>query len=188
MMPTLMPNVDVQCSLITIFLGANDSAVNEEPSQHVPLTEFIDNIKAIIEHCRVMNPSAVIVLVTPATVDNKRWPDRSEMAVAQYAQAIRSIVFDQGTGNSVPLYLLDLWVSDAISMKVNFADLYDGLHFDNSGNKKMFKKLQALIRESCPHVCPDDGNPMLAKHFPLWSVLAGQPVSETKELLTNWRW
>lgn len=53
--------------LITLFLGANDSAAY--PSwQHVPLVEYKQNMKIIIDHLKNIYTNAVFILVTPPTV------------------------------------------------------------------------------------------------------------------------
>jgi isoamyl acetate esterase len=190
MLPTMMPTMDSHCEVVVIFLGANDSAMSETPSQYVPIIEYVDNMKAIIHHCQAMNPKASIVLVTPPTVDNALWPDRSEKVVSRYAQAVRNIVAEQLVNCSTTVHLLDLWQDDATSQGIATADLFDGLHFGEGGNHKMFTKLQALIDEKCPHlvVAEEPAWPTLSQHFPHWSELAGKPAAETEQILQDWTW
>jgi lysophospholipase L1-like esterase len=166
--------------LVTIFLGANDAVLPGE-TQHVPLDEYEENLEFLLSHVRRFAPTANIVLITPPTVDTELWPTRSPDAAAEYAAIVRSVARRREEQGLALLDLADLATRD----------LRDGLHLNASGNKKVFEKLQNLLREKFPEICPkveadDAGHPL---HFPPSHSFAGKSEEELKRLLTSdWGW
>jgi hypothetical protein len=46
-------------ALVTVFFGANDASLREHnPRQHVPLTEYKDNLREIVARVRALTPGA----------------------------------------------------------------------------------------------------------------------------------
>lgn len=142
--------------LATVFFGANDS-VFEGEKQYVPLEEYRLNLIAIVNHIRaVAGAHVAVILVTPPVVDSVQWPTRASDNSSKYADAVRAVSIELDT------HLLDLWVSKA---EMNLTDFRDGLHFGESGNLKMGKGIQRIIRKKIPTLCPEAGFPM-QMHFP----------------------
>lgn len=98
----------------TIFFGANDAAVPEsDTKQHVPLEQYIRQLKFIFQHPKVVAQAPRIILITPppicehaqVEVDyNKGFPLRRRVEVTKaYAEAARRL----GGEHGIPV--LDLW-------------------------------------------------------------------------------
>lgn len=167
-------------SLATICFGANDSCLASD-GQHVPLDEYRSNIEAIIDCFRQCSPNIRLVLITPPPVNHVLWPTRHNDFVSQYANAVRSI------GECQSVSVLDLWTGDNCIFET---DLHDGLHFSLSGNEKIFRGMQSIIRERYPSFAPDYVNEVnnLQLHLPVWRELSGHTAEETEAIIENWKW
>lgn len=212
MLPNLFPREMPPISLVTVFLGANDS-VSESSDQHVPLALYRSNLIAIVEYITALHPSAHILLITPPRVNSELWPSRSIEQVSRYADVVRELCTSStisGTSSSdVPstststitsstaphLHLVDLWTGKYnINPSPDAGDLVDGLHLARGGNKKVFGAIRNVIRRLCAEINPDqpstDGGsaePVLPMHFPHWSVLANKSPAEVNEILSAWK-
>ena len=196
-----------QPRLLTIKFGANDAAdAALVPKQHVPLTEYEANLTAMVAYAREVCPAVTVVLITPPTVNEAEYAaenlrlgrrkegeplNRTVAGVQPYAEAVRRV----GVALSAPV--VDLWAApDPIG--ADGADFVDGLHLDVGGNKKLFERLQATIRELCAAdrcgaeqsvaprdlLLPDDGpggSPYMPMQFPYW---AAAEVPDIK----SWNW
>jgi len=185
MLPRLFPTRSYESlALATVFFGANDS-VKEGESQHVPLAEYKENLRAIVEHLRSLAPSVNIILITPpGFVDTELWPTRAPEQVSVYIDAVRELYRDEKERGAIT-GLVDLGDLQA-------SDMRDGLHFNSSGNAKVFARLQQVVRESFPLLCPDDetapGVSNLSAHFPPSQAFAGLSLEEAEELISSWAW
>ncbi|KAJ7516622.1 hypothetical protein O6H91_22G064800 [Diphasiastrum complanatum] len=67
--------------LVTVFFGANDAALPDRKSkaQHVPLSEYKENLQRIVSHLKGLSPSTRVVLITPPPIDV-----RGRQAYARY--------------------------------------------------------------------------------------------------------
>ena len=55
MLPAVLDkNMAEDIAAITIFLGANDSNDERNVKQHVPLTEYTNNMRTIVEYAMVI--------------------------------------------------------------------------------------------------------------------------------------
>lgn len=63
----VLPLVDVDTLLTTVFLGANDAAI-PPAHQHVPLDEFRTNLTAIVLEIQKKNPSGKVLVITPPPI------------------------------------------------------------------------------------------------------------------------
>jgi hypothetical protein len=63
----------------TIFFGANDSSLPDAPNkQHIPLDEFIKNLKEIIFHPQIKAHDPRIILVAPPPINEHLWWPRDQ--------------------------------------------------------------------------------------------------------------
>ncbi|XP_036191283.1 isoamyl acetate-hydrolyzing esterase 1 homolog isoform X2 [Myotis myotis] len=100
---------------ITIFFGANDSALKDEnPKQHIPLEEYVANLRSMVQYLRSVDvPEGRIVLITPPPLCEAAWEkeclaqgcklNRLNVVVGEYASACLQVARDCGTD------VLDLW-------------------------------------------------------------------------------
>uniref|UniRef100_A0A8C6DU29 Isoamyl acetate-hydrolyzing esterase 1 homolog n=1 Tax=Moschus moschiferus TaxID=68415 RepID=A0A8C6DU29_MOSMO len=87
---------------VTIFFGANDSALKDEnPKQHVPLEEFVANLRSMVRYLRSMDvPEGRLILITPPPLCEAAWAqeclqqgcklNRLNSVVGEYARAFTS--------------------------------------------------------------------------------------------------
>ena len=99
----------------TVFFGANDACLpGSSTGQHVPLTEYRRNLKAILAHQSVGAQKPRLILLTPPPVneyqleaadlvEGRTDPIRSAEHTKQYADACREV------GVEVGVVVLDVW-------------------------------------------------------------------------------
>jgi hypothetical protein len=70
-------------------------------------------------------------------------------------------------------------------VKVENADLVDGLHLAGGGNLKVFEGLKSVISTDYPHLAPikPDGSPNLAPVLPSFFSFNGKSQDEIKETI-----
>uniref|UniRef100_A0A8C0W7F5 Isoamyl acetate-hydrolyzing esterase 1 homolog n=1 Tax=Castor canadensis TaxID=51338 RepID=A0A8C0W7F5_CASCN len=62
---------------VTIFFGANDSALKaENPKQHIPLAEYVSNLKSMVRYLRSVGiPQDRVILITPPPLCESAWEE-----------------------------------------------------------------------------------------------------------------
>nr|XP_056712640.1 isoamyl acetate-hydrolyzing esterase 1 homolog [Euleptes europaea] len=136
---------------VTVFFGANDSALKDlNPKQHVPLDEYADNLKSMIQHLKSVDIAEdKIILVTPPPLHETGWGkeciakgeklNRLNATTGEYAKACVKIARDCGTE------VVDLWTL----MQKNNQDfscyLSDGLHLSGEGNNFLANQLWSVL-------------------------------------------
>ncbi|XP_072354860.1 isoamyl acetate-hydrolyzing esterase 1 homolog isoform X3 [Scyliorhinus torazame] len=100
---------------VTVCFGANDSALKDvNPVQHIPLTEYAENLKCIIEYLKSIGVcEEKVILITPPPLDESAWEkeciakdsilNRYNSVTNQYAEACVKVATECGTD------VLDLW-------------------------------------------------------------------------------
>ncbi|KAH8591798.1 GDSL Lipase/Acylhydrolase family protein-like protein [Bisporella sp. PMI_857] len=118
-LPDIIPNPSAaKVDYLLILFGANDACLPDCPTkQHIPLSEYRENLKKIITHPSVKAHNPTILLVTPPIVNEvhlgvedkkKGFPEvsRRNDFTSQYATTVREIVAEVA---SPKLQLIDLW-------------------------------------------------------------------------------
>mmetsp|Transcript_43468 Transcript_43468/g.106339 ORF Transcript_43468/g.106339 Transcript_43468/m.106339 type:complete len:261 (+) Transcript_43468:321-1103(+) len=138
-------------SMCTIFFGANDSTM-PGARQHVPLSEYQENLKKIIAMMREAWPKTEIVLITPPPIDKEAWDafkggngERSLSQVEVYAAACKQVGEEEGC----PVVDLLAEFTKDPNWRASFCD---GLHFSEGGNKVLFEALTRTINNKLPHL------------------------------------
>ncbi|CAI5476660.1 unnamed protein product [Closterium sp. Yama58-4] len=168
LLPKLFPKGDTSIpppALVTVFFGANDAALPGRKSgkQHVPISEFKENLRVIVTHLQSLGPNVRVVLITPPPVDEAgrmefakamygeqcmKEPERTNEVTGKYAAAVREVAEACG---SVPV--IDLWT--VLQQQPNWqALLSDGLHLAPAGNKVLFEQLSSLLQSSADWTPP----------------------------------
>ncbi|KAI5764781.1 IAH1 [Gulo gulo luscus] len=136
---------------VTIFFGANDSALKDEnPKQHVPLAEYAANLHTMVRHLSAAGvPGSRVVLVTPPPLCEAAWEqecllqgcklNRLNSVVGEYAGACVQVAQDCGVD------VLDLWTLMQKDDQDFSSYLSDGLHLSPKGNEFLFSHLWPLI-------------------------------------------
>ncbi|KEF52139.1 uncharacterized protein A1O9_11765 [Exophiala aquamarina CBS 119918] len=169
--------------LLTIFFGANDACLPGSP-QHVPLGEYKQSLRNILDYEGLKQHDTQPILIVPAPVDE--WQlnggDRNAATTARYADACREVAQEY----SLPV--LDLWtifmlnagwsqgqqgplIGSRAAPKNPVLDqlLSDGLHFTPVGYKLVFDELVYLIIRELPDHRPEN----LPQIFPDWRFKLG---------------
>ncbi|XP_077885826.1 isoamyl acetate-hydrolyzing esterase 1 homolog isoform X3 [Ictidomys tridecemlineatus] len=101
--------------VVTIFFGANDSALKDEnPKQHIPLEEYVANLKSMVQYLKSVDvPEHRVILITPPPLCETAWEkecimqgwkiNRLNSVVGEYASVCLQVAQDCGTD------VLDLW-------------------------------------------------------------------------------
>lgn len=141
-------------SLITLFWGANDASW-EGTCQYIPLDEFKDNLRAIIDHIQSVYKDTKILLITPPPIAqdayNIAFPDtlRTNENTKKYAHVVLDLA------EEYKLVSLDLWTQ--MSNSTNWEELFtDGLHLSSKGNEFVFKALVKTIKHHFKELSPYD--------------------------------
>ncbi|XP_069462099.1 isoamyl acetate-hydrolyzing esterase 1 homolog isoform X2 [Ambystoma mexicanum] len=147
----------------TIFFGANDCAIKEEnPIQHVPLDEYVKNLKSMISYLKTVDvPENRVILITPPPLQESAWGkwcngkgyklNRTNSLAGDYAKACVQVASSCGTE------VLDLWTLMQKDNQDYSCYLSDGLHLSVTGNEFVAANLWPLLEKkvsSLPIVLP----------------------------------
>ena len=183
--------------LVILFLGNNDS-ITAGTGQHVPVDEFRDNMRTILDTFRSVNPATAILLLTPTRATKL---GRIDEVTALYTD----VIVDLGVGQNNTA-VVDLWTAGGEFTVDSATDLHDGLHLNQQGNKKVLLGIQHAVRTHFPQFVPlpnEPGTKLAAAAdvgvdgtgapagssgglhylFPAWSALGGRSVEEAASLI-----
>ena len=149
-------------ALVTIFFGTNDACrpaplrlqPEDASRQHVPLQEYIGNLKQMVAAIRACGDGgARILLITPPPVDEKAWmsklhteygapsgadPNRLNAVTGEYARAC----IEAGAQLNVPT--VDLWTT--FQKQKDWAAMFsDGLHPNAAGGAFIYGQVPLLL-------------------------------------------
>lgn len=168
--------------VVTIFFGANDAVV-EGGVQHVPIEEYVTNLKKLanfVSAVRRVDP-IIPVLITPPPVqqdreeDPTRYADRTEA----YARACVSVAKELGCP-FVDLHtaMNDQLRQDGVATEDMQAGLdkylYDGLHLNSEGNKFVSEMIIATFKKDVHCLQPDT----LQTLYPNWRTIDPMKLAE----------
>ncbi|XP_010546010.1 PREDICTED: GDSL esterase/lipase At5g62930 [Tarenaya hassleriana] len=170
----------------TIFFGANDAALKGRTSdrQHVPVEEYKDNLRKIVQHLKKCSPTMLVVLITPPPIDEAgrksyaesvygekamNEPERTNEMAGIYAQQCVELAKELGVRS------VNLWSKMQESEGWHKKYLSDGLHLTADGNAVVHQEVSKVLREAWlspgempydfPHHSHVDGsNPAKAFH------------------------
>ncbi|XP_062893950.1 isoamyl acetate-hydrolyzing esterase 1 homolog isoform X1 [Mobula hypostoma] len=165
---TVMPKIITQppeqstIAAVVIFFGANDSALKDvNPVQHIPLTEYAENLRHLIQYLKSIGIcEEKVILVAPPPLDESAWEkaciakgnklDRYNSVTKEYAQACVKVATECGTG------VLDLWTLMQIGDFSSY--LLDGLHLSEKGSRFLETHLWPMLEkrtENLPMIFPN---------------------------------
>ncbi|XP_075057560.1 isoamyl acetate-hydrolyzing esterase 1 homolog [Mixophyes fleayi] len=158
---------------VTIFFGANDSSLKEEnPQQHIPLKEYTENLRSMIQYLKTVDITQdKIILITPPPIHEPSWEkqcytkgsklNRLNSVAGVYAKACAQVGDECGTE------VLDLWTLMQEGGRDYTVYLSDGLHLSDKGNQFLESNLWLILEKklgALPFVLPywndvDNKNP-----------------------------
>ncbi|KAK9936545.1 hypothetical protein M0R45_013381 [Rubus argutus] len=140
---------------VTVFFGANDASLPDRYSafQHVPLDEYKQNLRSIVSFLKKQWPTTRILLITPPPIDEDgrlqfpyvenplNQPERTNEAAGAFAKACVAVARESG------LPVIDLWTKMQQFPGWQKDHLRDGLHLTPRGNRLVFEKVVAKLRD-----------------------------------------
>lgn len=136
-----------------MFFGAND-AVLAPYGQHVPLDQYKENLKAILEHPLTKAQNSKIIVITPAPINEYQLqfldaskgfstPSRTANNTKIYAEACRDVA------RSLGLPVADLWTSF-----MNYAGWKPGQPLVGSRDAPANERLSTLLSDGASCLSP----------------------------------
>ncbi|OAY47788.1 GDSL esterase/lipase At5g62930 [Manihot esculenta] len=144
---------------VTIFFGANDAALKGRTSerQHVPVEEYKENLRKIVQHLKECSPTMLIVLITPPPVDEE---GRKQYAKSLYGE--KAMELPERTNEMAGVYARQC-VELAKDLEIRYVDLWstmqkaegwqkiflsDGLHLTPEGNAVVHQEVTRVFSEA----------------------------------------
>ncbi|XP_022941566.1 GDSL esterase/lipase At5g62930-like [Cucurbita moschata] len=146
-------------AVVTVFFGANDATIlgGRLGRLHVPVEEYKDNLKTIVNHLKECYPTSLVVLITPPPVDEEgpkeyarsladeealEFPERRNEVTGLYATKCLELANEMG------LHAIDLWskLQETEGWQNKF--LSDGVHLTPEGNAIVHQELQKVLNET----------------------------------------
>ncbi|KAK6123495.1 hypothetical protein DH2020_042759 [Rehmannia glutinosa] len=176
---------------VTIFFGANDAALlgGTGKKQHVPVNEYKENLRRIVQHIKNLSRNTLVVLITPPPIDQQgrrefarsqygdkasESPDRTNEVTGAYAEECVNLARELGL-------LQSIYGPKCKKLKVgrkilkSFLDSYpcrsiflhsDGLHLTPEGN--------AVVSQEVVKIFDEAGFSDLPYDFPQHSEIDGE--------------
>ncbi|XP_062570813.1 isoamyl acetate-hydrolyzing esterase 1 homolog isoform X2 [Saccostrea cucullata] len=152
-LPDILNEFDPEdIALATIFLGANDSNLPENKRQHVPLADYKQDLKDMVDMMMKKGiPKEKIVLISPPACDEKAWKKfclesnkdftKCNLTAGKYADVCLDAARECGT-KSVDFY-------GNMMKRDDWQDLLcDGLHLSAAGSLLLFKLLKPAVDQT----------------------------------------
>ncbi|XP_027350712.1 GDSL esterase/lipase CPRD49-like isoform X2 [Abrus precatorius] len=146
-------NATEQPSLIIVYFGGNDSLL-PHPSglgQHVPLQEYIENMRKIAIHLKSLSKKTRVIFLTAPPVNeeqiygNRVLPGqrlRTNESCRIYSEACLELC------REMDIKAIDLW--SAIQKRDGWRDVCftDGIHLTSEGSKIVVKEILKVLKEA----------------------------------------
>ncbi|KAL3830172.1 hypothetical protein ACJIZ3_018974 [Penstemon smallii] len=144
----------LQPSLVIVYYGGND-AMQPHPSglgPHVPLPEYIDNMKKIALHLKSLSDKTRIIFLTSPPVDEAmihqhfgnvfdKHP-RTNESCRIYSEALVEL------GKQLDVKVVNLWTAFQHRDDWAAAYLMDGIHLSSGGSRVVAKEILEVIKEA----------------------------------------
>ncbi|XWS43846.1 hypothetical protein CRYUN_Cryun16bG0139500 [Craigia yunnanensis] len=140
----------IQPSLVIVYFGGNDS-MEPHPSglgSHVPLPEYIDNMKKIALHLKVLSDKIrIMFLSTPPVNEEQIFQTlgdlgRTNEACRIYSEACLKLC------EELDVKGVDLWTAIQQRDDWKTACFTDGIHLSAEGSKLVVKEILKALREA----------------------------------------
>ncbi|CAN1134383.1 GDSL esterase/lipase CPRD49 [Linum perenne] len=146
-------DAQVQPALIIVYFGGNDSIHSHETGlgPHVPLPEFVDNMKKIILHLKSLSDKTRLIFLTapPVAEDlmNRSQGDfwgsiRSNESCRVYSEATMKVCEEMGVKG------IDLWTSMQKAENWKQTCFTDGIHLAEEGSRVVAKQILDAIKDA----------------------------------------
>ncbi|KAJ8570750.1 hypothetical protein K7X08_037722 [Anisodus acutangulus] len=143
-------DAEIQPSLVILYFGGNDSIDPEVPdSTHVPLEEYVENMRNIALHIKGLSEKTRLILLSTPTVNEDQivqcYGDnlgRTNEKSRIYSEAC--IRLGQELGDKV----IDLW--SALQERPDWLTtcFWDGMHLTKEGSEIVANKIKMVLTEA----------------------------------------
>ncbi|XP_033121870.1 isoamyl acetate-hydrolyzing esterase 1 homolog isoform X2 [Anneissia japonica] len=147
---------------VTIFFGANDAVLKGQSQKHVPLDDFRQNLKEIVDYLTEIGlPKEKLILITPPPLDEKAWSKHCRVKDVSKLNRRSAVTQEYSNACCSVAKQCDVACIDLASMQEepNWERfLEDGLHLSIEGSYFLEEKLNALMLEKTkdlPVIFPD---------------------------------
>ncbi|CAK8541919.1 unnamed protein product [Lathyrus sativus] len=150
---TIFPkNATEQPSLIVVYFGGNDSILSHPSGfgPHVPLQEYIDNMKKIATHLKSLSKKTRLIFLTAPPCNEVQiygnsciqTPPRNNESCRIYSEACLELCREMN------IKAIDLW--SAIQKRDSWRDdcFTDGIHLTHEGSKIVAKEILNTLKEA----------------------------------------
>lgn len=145
----------VQPSLVIVYFGGNDS-MKPHPSglgPHVPLNEYIENMKKIALHLKSLSEKTRIIFLSAPPINEAKIREseslsvfgdlgRTNEACRKYSEACIKLCDEIG------VKVIDLWTSLQKRDDWLTVCFTDGIHLSSEGSKIVLKKILKVLKEA----------------------------------------
>ncbi|KAL5740403.1 hypothetical protein ACOSQ2_029583 [Xanthoceras sorbifolium] len=144
----------VQPSLVIVYIGGNDS-MRPHPSglgPHVPLPEYIENMRKIALHLKSLSPKTRIIFLSAPPVNEQQIRERLSDLVADmgrtnegcriYSEACLELC------RELDVKAIDLWTAMQQRDDWLTACFTDGIHLSSEGSKIVAEEIVKVLREA----------------------------------------
>ncbi|KAH1086954.1 hypothetical protein GYH30_018462 [Glycine max] len=139
----------IQPSLVIVYFGGNDSSapLSSGLGPHVPLQEYIENLRKIVDHLKSLSENTrILLLSTPPlndaaiTPNSDGKPTKTNEACQIYSEACLDVC------RKMNIKAIDLW--SAIQKRDNWQDVcfIDGIHLSSEGSKIVLKEILNVLK------------------------------------------
>ncbi|KAM3737705.1 hypothetical protein ACB098_09G076200 [Castanea mollissima] len=143
----------VQPSLVIVYFGGNDS-MRAHPSglsPHVPLPEYVENMRTIATHLKSLSEKTRIIFLSALPVNKAKIREVYSNDVAELRTNESCQIYSEACLNlcrEMDIKAIDLWT--AIQKKDGWAtDCFtDGIHLSSEGSKIVVKEILKVFREA----------------------------------------
>lgn len=166
----ILPQVLEQCSgkgavrVVVIFFGSNDAVIDSE-GQHVPLKEYVSNLRRMVDFIRRyrrVNPiKTVLVSPPPLQQDGeKSKAKRLSARTQEYATACVTVAKEMGCpvvdlhAEMIGRLQAELETEEEVQKGLD-KYLCDGLHLNAEGNRVVAELMLDMFRKDFPSLSPD---------------------------------
>ncbi|KAI3906614.1 hypothetical protein MKW98_009522 [Papaver atlanticum] len=140
----------VQPSLVIVYFGGNDS-VAPHPTclgPHVPLSEYIDNMRKIAIHLKSLSEETRIIYLSPPPMNDEKYRESKSEQVRTnencqiYSEACKSLCKEMG------LKFVDLWSAIQKMDDWKNTSFTDGVHLSSEGSKVVVEEILKVLKEA----------------------------------------
>ncbi|PKI34514.1 hypothetical protein CRG98_045051 [Punica granatum] len=128
-----------QPSLVIVYFGGNDGC-----GPHVPLPEYVDNMRKIALHLKgfLSNKTRIIFLSAPPINEEQIHLSRTNEACRIYSEACLELCREMN------VKAIDLWTTIQRRDNWHFVCFTDGIHLSAEGSKIVVEEILKVLREA----------------------------------------